>query len=192
MRDTVEKQVRDWLQKFVVGLNLCPFAKPFVLPGQLGADRLRIAICVGEEPEVLRSAFLQELDLLQSSSEQEIATTLLVFPTALKSFDDYLGYFDDSQTLLAQAGLEGLLQLASFHPDYQFEGELPGAASHFSNRAPYPIVHLLREDMMERVLQDFPNPETIPDQNIATLEGIGSAELEQRWQQLFDQGQESL
>lgn len=186
MRETVEKQVRSWLEKFVVGLNLCPFAKPFVLPGQLGADRLRIAICMGEEPEALRSALLQELDLLQSSSEQELATTLLVFPAALQSFDDYLDYFDDAQTLLAQAGLEGLLQLASFHPDYQFEGELAGAASHFSNRAPYPIVHLLREDMMERVLQDFPNPENIPDQNIATLEDIGSTELKQRWQQLFD------
>ena len=186
MRELVEKQVRAWLESFVVGLNLCPFAKPFVLPGQLGAERLRITICMGEEPETLRSAFLQELDLLQSSSEQEVATTLLVFPTALKSFDDYLDYFDDAQALLAQAGLEGLLQLASFHPHYQFAGEPEGAASHFSNRAPYPIVHLLREDMMERVLQDFPNPENIPDQNIATLEGIGTVELKQRWKQLFD------
>ncbi len=186
MKELVEKQVRAWLQSFVVGLNLCPFAKPFVLPGQLGEDRLRISICMGEEPEALRSVLLQELDLLQSSSEQELATTLLVFPTALKSFDDYLDYFDDAQALLAQAGLEGLLQLASFHPDYQFAGEPVGASSHFSNRAPYPIVHFLREDMMERVLQDFPNPENIPDQNIATLEDIGTAELKQRWQQLFD------
>ena len=187
MRETVEKQVRAWLEEFVVGLNLCPFAKPFVLPGQLGSDRLRIAICMGEEPEALRSAFLQELDLLQSSSEQEVATTLLVFPTALQLFDDYLEYYDDAQALLVQAGLEGLLQLASFHPGYQFEGEPEGAASNFSNRAPYPIVHLLREDMMERVLSDYPNPENIPDQNISTLESIGAAELTQRWQQLFDQ-----
>jgi hypothetical protein len=189
VRESVEKQVRAWLERFVVGLNLCPFAMPFVLPGQLGADRLRITVCMGEGPEALRSAFLQELDLLQSSSEQEIATTLLVFPTALASFDDYLDYVDDAQALLAQVGLEGLLQLASFHPDYQFEGEPEGAASHFSNRAPYPIVHFLREDMMERVLQDFPNPENIPAQNIATLEDIGSAELKLRWQQLFDLSQ---
>jgi hypothetical protein len=188
VRELVEKQVRAWLESFVVGLNLCPFAKPFVLPGQLGADRLRISLCLGEEPEALRSAFLQELDLLQSSSEQELATTLLVFPTALKSFDDYLDYVDDAQALLAQAGLEGLLQLASFHPDYQFAGEPAGAASHFSNRAPYPIVHLLREDMMERLLQDFPNPENIPEQNIATLEDIGTAALKQRWEQLLDLG----
>ena len=186
MSEPVEKQVRAWLQSLVVGLNLRPFAKPFVLPGPLGADRLRISLCLGEKPEALRSAFLQELDLLQSSSEQEVATTLLVFPTALKSFDDYLDYFDDAQALLTQAGLEGLLQLASFHPDYQFAGEAEGAASHFSNRAPYPIVHLLREDMMERVLQDFPNPENIPEQNIATLEDIGTVELTQRWKQLFD------
>lgn len=191
MREAVEKQVRLWLEQFVVGLNLCPFARPFVVPGKLGADRLRIVTCLSEEPEALRNAFLQELDFLQTNSEQEVATTLLVFPMALQSFDDYLDYFDDAQTLLAQAGLEGLLQLASFHPDYQFEGEADGAASHFSNRAPYPIVHLLREDMMERVLQDFLNPENIPAQNIATLEEIGSAELKLRWQQLFDQGQQS-
>lgn len=180
MSEAVEKQVRIWLESFVVGLNLCPFARPFVLPGQLGADRLRIATCLSEEPEALRNAFLQELDFLQTSSEQEVATTLLVFPTALASFDDYLDYFDDAQALLIQAGLEGLLQLASFHPAYQFEGEEEVAASHFSNRAPYPIVHFLREDMMERVLQDFPNPENIPVQNIATLEDIGSAELKLR------------
>lgn len=187
MREAVEKQVRAWLAECVVGLNLCPFAKPFVFPGQSGVDRLCITLCLDQEPEALRNAFLQELDFLQSSSEQQVATSLLVFPTALQSFDDYLDYFEDAQSLLSQAGLEGLFQLASFHPDYQFAGESAEAAGNFSNRAPYPIIHFLREDMMERVLQDFPNPENIPDQNIATLEGIGAAELKHRWEKLFDQ-----
>ena len=185
MPDTVEKRLRAWLEEFVVGLNLCPFARPYVLPGKQGADALRIAICNERDFEPLMRAFLQELDYLQSSTEKDVATTLLVFPEALQFFDDYLDFFAEAQSLLADAGLEGLVQLASFHPQYQFDGELAGAASHFSNRAPYPLIHILREDMMERVLRDFPNPENIPGENIRTLEGIGVSELGARWQGLF-------
>jgi hypothetical protein len=182
----VEKQVRAWLETFVVGLNLCPFARPFVLQHQPCSQGLRIAICDDRSAEKLQRAFLQELDTLQSSPEQEVGTTLLVFPAALQPFEKYLDFFADAQELLAEAGLEGLAQLASFHPDYEFEGEEPGAASHFSNRAPYPIIHILREDMMERVLRDFPNPENIPTQNIKTLEQIGAEELMTRLQALKD------
>ncbi len=182
--DNIEKQVRAWLEIFVVGLNLCPFARPFVARDQPDAQGLRIAICKDSGPEAIRRAFLQELDTLQSSSEQEVATTLLVFPAALQSFEHYLDFLADAQELLAEAGLEGLLQLASFHPEYKFEGEEPGAASHFSNRAPYPIIHILREDMLERVLRDFPNPENIPAENIKTLEQIGTEELKSRLQQI--------
>jgi len=184
----VEKHVRAWLETFVVGLNLCPFARPYVLPGQLTSDSLRIAICSDQTPDVLHRAFLQELDYLQSNSEQDVATTLLVFPNALESFDDYLGFLEGAQALLAPAGLEGLVQLASFHPEYQFEGEPPNAASHYSNRAPYPIIHILREDMLERVLRDYPDPESIPTANIETLEGIGVVELEARWRNVFYEG----
>ena len=102
----------------------------------------------------MRSAFLQELDLLQRSTEQDIATTLLAFPHALHDFADYLWFLDDAQELLQEAGLEGVVQLASFHPQYRFAGEAPDAASHYSNRAPYPLIHLLREDMLSRVLED--------------------------------------
>lgn len=183
--DLVEKHVRAWLEAIVVGLNLCPFARPFVHEGSSLASALRISICREHQPEALHRAFLQELDTLQSCSEQEIATTLLVYPEALSSFEEYLDFFDDAQELLVQAGLEGLFQLASFHPRYEFEGEQPGGASHFSNRAPYPIIHLLREDMMERVLQDFPNPENIPADNIKTLERIGAEELRARLECMF-------
>lgn len=182
--DRVEKQVRAWLEAFVVGLNLCPFARPFVLENQPLSQGLRIALCPDTEAESLQRAFLRELDTLQSSPEQEVGTTLLVFPAALRSFEKYLNFLADAQELLAEAGLEGHVQLASFHPDYEFEGEEPGAASHFSNRAPYPIIHILREDMMERVLRDFPNPETIPIENIQTLENIGAEELMTRLQRL--------
>jgi hypothetical protein len=176
----VEARVRSWLSELVVGLNLCPFARPLV-----DSDALRIAVCDSGDTAVARRRFLQELDLLQGSSEQAIATTLLAFPAALAEFGDYLDFLDEAQALLAGAGLEGVVQLASFHPRYQFAGEPPGSASHYSNRSPYPLIHLLREDMLSRVLADDSDPQAIPARNIATLEGLGVAALEARWQALF-------
>jgi hypothetical protein len=175
-----QRHIRAWLDEFVVGLNLCPFARPL-----LDAANLRIAICEDSDPEALRRAFLLELDLLQGSTEREIATTLLAFPHALTDFDDYLAFLDRAQQLLVESGLEGLVQLASFHPRYRFEGEEESAASHYSNRAPYPLIHLLREDMLSRVLDEFTDPDKIPERNIETLGAIGAEELERRWQAIF-------
>ena len=180
MTERVERHIRRWLEDFVVGLNLCPFARPL-----LGAQSLRIAVSGETGLAMLHRVFLLELDLLQRSTEQEVATTLLVFPNALNQFEDYLLFLEDAQDLLRESGLEGLVQLASFHPDYRFAGEAPQAASHYSNRAPYPIVHLLREDMLTRALEDFSDPERIPERNIESLTAIGVDELEQRWQALF-------
>tara|TARA_R110002049_G_scaffold23490_13_gene82691 strand:+ start:981 stop:1529 length:549 start_codon:yes stop_codon:yes gene_type:complete len=176
----VVPRIRRWLDEFVVGLNLCPFARPL-----LGAPNLRIALCEDNDIAALRRAFLLELDLLQCSSEQDVATTLLAFPNALQDFGDYLNFLEEAQGLLQDAGLEYLVQLASFHPDYRFAGEAPDAASHYSNRAPYPIIHLLREDMLTRALDDFTDPQRIPDRNIETLNAIGGEELARRWQALF-------
>lgn len=172
--------IQAWLAEFVVGLNLCPFARPL-----LSAQNLRIEICNLTDTRELLEAFLLELDLLQRSTEAEIATTLLVFPMALADFHDYLDFLADAQALLAEAGLEGVLQLASFHPDYQFAQEPAAAPSHYSNRSPYPVIHLLREDMLSRVLADGADPDEIPLRNIATLDAIGTGELERRWCQLF-------
>ncbi|RLQ20892.1 DUF1415 family protein [Seongchinamella sediminis] len=171
-----EQQTRRWLEEFVVGLNLCPFARPL-----LDSPRLRIASCAADELAALQQFFLAELDLLQSSPEMEVATSLLVFTGALGDFDDYLGFLDLAQELLDAAGLRGVLQLASFHPDYQFEGEPAAAASHFSNRSPWPTIHLIREDMLERVLLDFPDPEGIPGRNVQHLQALGPEELQSRW-----------
>jgi hypothetical protein len=181
MPGLAESHIRAWLKEFVVGLNLCPFARPL-----LGADNLRIAVCEETAPDLLLRAYLVELDLLQNSSEQEIATTLLAFPHALADFQDYLQFLDLAQDLLTESGLEGLVQLASFHPQYLFEGEQESAASHYSNRAPYPLIHLLREDMLSRVLDDYTDPDQIPDRNIETLDGIGAEELERRWISIFE------
>lgn len=176
----VEQIVHAWVDSFVVELDLCPFAKP-----TLRDDNLRIAVCSSVKREEVLRCFLAELDHLQNTPERELVTTLLVYPEALADFDDYLDSIADMQQLLVDSGLEGMVQLASFHPNYQFEGEPPDSASHFSNRAPYPIVHLLREDTLERVLSDYPNPENIPLRNLRTLEDLGVDVLKARWQALF-------
>jgi uncharacterized protein len=186
--ERAKQHVQDWLREFVIGLNLCPFARPL-----LGEPCLRIAVCEGTKEAALRTAFLSELDLLITSPEQQIATTLLVFPHALRGFDTYLDFFASAQALLVDAGLEGIVQIASFHPHYRFAGEPPDAASHFSNRSPYPIIHLLREEMLSRVLEDFAGPERIPERNIAALDAIGAAELERRCQAILSrQGRDTI
>ncbi|MDG0972080.1 MAG: DUF1415 domain-containing protein [Porticoccaceae bacterium] len=169
----VEKQVRAWLDDFVVGLNLCPFARPVV-----ASKALRITICDSGDLQQVAESFVAELELMQQSSESAIATTLLVLPNALNDFEQYLGFIENAETLIDEIGLCGTIQLASFHPDYQFEGEPADSASHFSNRSPFPLIHFLREDMMERVLENFPNPEQIPQRNIETLEAMGREDVE--------------
>ena len=108
----------------------------------------------------------------------------MVIPNALSDFDDYLDVIDLAETLLSDAGLEGIIQLASFHPSYQFAEEPAESASHFSNRSPYPLIHFLREDMIARALGSFSNPETIPVKNISILESIGREEIERRWKNI--------
>lgn len=179
--DSTEREIRSWLDAFVIGLDLCPFARPLQ-----HSDSLRISISDAQSASDLHSTFLAELDLLQTCSESEVATTLLVFPNTLCVFDDFLDFLDEAQSLVQAAGLEGLVQLASFHPHYQFEGTQAEDPENYSNRSPYPILHLLREDMLTRSLADFPQPELIPKRNIATLEDIGERALRSRWQKLFE------
>ncbi|MFT4823455.1 MAG: hypothetical protein ACJAUG_000005 [Halioglobus sp.] len=175
-----ERQIRAWLESFVIGLDLCPFARPLQ-----HCDSLRICLSAARSASDRHKVFLQELDLLQTSSEQELATTLLAFPDSLASFDDFLDFLDEAQALVEAAGLEGVIQLASFHPLYQFEGTQLDDPENFSNRSPYPILHFLRENMLTRSLTEFPQPELIPQRNIATLEELGEDALRSRWQKLF-------
>ncbi len=171
-----ERQLLAWLESCVVGLDLCPFARPVVQ-----GTGLRIGICAADDSEDgllrMQEDLLRELDLLQGTGAEEIATTLLAFTGGLARFDDYLDFLDHANDLLQAAGLEGVIQLASFHPEYQFAGEPPDAASHYSNRAPLPVIHLLREDMLERALANWPEPEKIPETNIARLNAMGREEL---------------
>ena len=173
-RAEVERKTLGWVKDFVVGLNLCPFARPL-----LASDALRVTVCEATEFEIVAGALLDEIELIQRTSEAEIATTLVVFPNALQRFDDYLVFLEGAQQLIEEMDLLGALQLASFHPDYQFAGEPIEAASHFTNRAPFPMIHLLREEMVTRALEAYPNPEQIPERNIQKLEDLGRERLQQ-------------
>ena len=173
-RAEVERKTLGWVKDFVVGLNLCPFARPL-----LAFDALRVTVCEATEDERVAGSLLDEVELIQKASESEVATILVVFPNALRRFNDYLVFLEGAQQLIEEMDLLGVLQLASFHPDYQFAGEPIEAASHFTNRAPFPMIHLLREEMVTRALETYPNPEQIPERNIQKLEDLGRERLQQ-------------
>lgn len=156
----------------MVGLNLCPFAAP-VLRG----ERLRITATPADRDNAIFTAILTELDLLHQTDAEELHTSLLVFSHALSDFNDYLDVADIASDLIVEAGLEGVIQVATFHPDYCFEGVLATDASNFSNRSPYPMLHFIREEQMERALANYPDPEQIPDNNIRRLQAMGVSEI---------------
>ena len=166
----VEKHIRAWLQSFIVELNLCPFARPLI------ADpALRINVCEANNVEQLHHAFLSELDLIQQSSEGEIATSLLVIPHMLHSFEDYLDFLGDAEAMLEELGLDGTIQLASFHPQYLFDGEDKNSASHFSNRSPYPTDSFFaRRDGHRRTGKCSICPSRFLSAILPLLEGTGS------------------
>lgn len=166
------QETRNWLETVVVGLNLCPFAAP-VVRGQ----GLTIELCEQRDHEAMLAAVLQQLDILQQTEQNDIATSLLVFSQALDQFEEFWAFVELANELLQQAGLEGLIQIASFHPQYCFEGEPEGDVSHFTNRSPYPTLHFIRESDMSRALAQHPSPEQIPANNIRRLRQLGKPAL---------------
>ena len=175
-----ETLTRRWLQDCVLALDLCPFAAPV-----LRDKGLRIAVCSAADPAQQLRDFLFELDYLQEKPESEVATTLLVLARGPAEFTAFLELLDAAQQLVAEAGLEGIIQLAHFHPAYLFASEPAADISHFTNRSPLPTLHLLRESMLTRVLASFPDPAGIPRRNIDTLRALGRDEVERRWAALL-------
>lgn len=170
----VVKNTRLWLDQMVVGLNLCPFASSVI-----ARDQVYYAVCDATSDAELQQFYLHELERLLGASENDIATSLLMFPQGLDEFDVYLDVLDWFEQLLEQAELAEHVQLASFHPQYQFEGVAPDDLSHFTNRAPYPIIHLLRQDQMTKVLAQVSDPEKIYLDNIKTLKDLGRQRVEE-------------
>jgi len=169
---------RHWLEVAVIGLNLCPFAKAVHVKRQIRY----VLTQAGSDSELL-AVLRDELSLLAKTDANEIDTTLLIHPQALTDFIDYTAFLRQADRLLRKQGLEGILQIASFHPAYEFAGSDPDDIENCSNRSPFPMLHLLREDSIERAVAAFPDAGEIYQRNIETLRGLGHA----GWRRLFMQ-----
>ncbi len=167
---------RHWLEQVVIGLNLCPFAKSVHLKQQI-----RWVESPARDTESLLGDLVRELQFLAAADPEQVETTLLIHPHVLGDFLDYNDFLDVADSAVEQLGLAGVLQVASFHPDYQFEGTEPDDAGNLSNRAPFPTLHLLREDSIDRAVAAFPEAATIYERNIETLQRLGVA----RWRALM-------
>ena len=174
--EEVEADVRQWLEKAVIGLNFCPFAASVYHTG-----RVRFAVSSAETAvEVVDAAIEEVVDLVETPPE-ETSTTLVVVPNALADFRAFLDVAETVRAALSEAEVEGVLQVATFHPDYQFAGTEPDDLGNYTNRAPYPILHLLREDEVSEAVDNHPDPEGIPEQNIERLRQMGREEVEALW-----------
>ena len=172
----IEQAIYQWLDSVVIGLNLCPFAKK-----PRAQNQIRLSIATSADTNTLLDLFIEEMTLLANTPAAETDTTLFAIPVGLEQFDDYLGFLDVCQMTLENFGYEGKFQLASFHPNYQFDGTEVNDRENYTNRSPVPIIHLIREDSMSRVLKQYPNSEAIPERNIEVVESL----TEQQMKTLF-------
>ncbi len=179
--DTVIADTRRWLTTAVIGLNLCPFAKSVHVKNQI-----RYKVSEAVEPEALLQDLIQELLLLRDTDPAEIDTTLLVHPQVLQDFMDFNDFLDVVDAALDELDLQGIIQVASFHPDYQFQGTEPDDIENYSNRSPYPTLHLIRESSIEQAVAAIPNAEDIYEANIATLQKLGHEGWKKLWQTAED------
>lgn len=161
-------QTRQWLEKAVIGLNLCPFAKAVYVKNQV-----RLVVSHARHADDLLEELDRELQLFMATPAEEIDTTLLVHPTLFDDFLDFNDFLEIAEGVVNEQGLEGVMQLASFHPQFQFDGTELDDISNYTNRAPFAILHLLREESIDRAVEAFPEAETIFEQNIETLEKLG-------------------
>ena len=168
--DMAEADTRRWLERAVIGLNLCPFAKAVYVRGQI-----HHAVWLGEDDQGLLDLLLSEAQALVAQTPDVRDTTLLVVPHALTDFLDFNDFIGRAERRLSRAGFDGTLQLASFHPRYQFAGTDADDIANATNRAPYPTLHLLREASVDRAVEAFPEAEAIFDRNIETLDTLGAA-----------------
>jgi uncharacterized protein len=161
---------RRWLERAVIGLNLCPFAKAVHLKQQI-----RWVLSDATDAESLLADLVAELQHLAQADPAEVDTTLLIHPRALADFLDYNDFLDLADAAVDQLGLEGVIQVASFHPDYRFADADADDPANLSNRSPHPMLHLLREASLERAIEAFPDAASIYERNIETLRRLGAA-----------------
>ncbi len=166
--DQVITETRDWVVKAVIGLNLCPFAKAVHVN-----ERIRYVVSDATEPEALLKDLARELLALNRADPDEIDTTLLIHPQVLDDFLDFNDFLDAADALVDELQLDGILQIADFHPRYQFDGSAPDDIANYSNRSPYPTLHLLREESITRAVEAMPDTAAIFEGNLDTLDRLG-------------------
>ncbi len=176
--DTCIAATREWLEKAVIGLNLCPFAKAVDAKNQI-----RIVVSAAATSEALLEDLMAELDRLDAAAPAEIETTLLVHPHVLADFLDFNDFLEVADAAVEELGLEGRIQVAAFHPDFQFADTEAGDIGNYSNRSPYPILHLLREESVERAVDSYPDTADIYKRNIATLRRLGHSGWQALWEE---------
>jgi uncharacterized protein len=169
-KEKVVARVSQWLESFVIELNLCPFAKK-----EFKQNKIRFVVSDADTEEKLLLDLSDELEFLQSNENTE--TSLLIHPSVLQEFGRYNQFLDYADQLLRELNMEGDFQIASFHPDYQFANTEQDDIENFTNRSPYPLLHLLREDSVERAVANYENAEMIPDNNIALMQELGKLAL---------------
>lgn len=163
---------RDWIRRIVIGLNLCPFAKKV-----FDEEKIRYVVTQTSDDAELMVELAGELELLKRKPIGEIETTLLIHPNALEDFLDYNEFLESADRLIKHLGLEGVIQLASFHPEYRFADTKPEDIENYTNRSPFPMLHLLREESVTRVAANEDELLEIPKRNIQTLRTLGKEKL---------------
>lgn len=165
------KRIQKWVKNIVIGLYFCPFAKPVI-----DAEKARFIVICESSLELCLQGLQNELEYLDANEKTE--TTLMIFPSGFESFDDYLELVGIADALLADLDYEGIYQVASFHPNYCFEGAKQDDPANYTNRSPYPILHLIREASLERALATTADPEKIPERNIKVARDKGLQEMQ--------------
>lgn len=178
--NAITEQVDQWLNDVVIGLNLCPFA---ATPQR--NKQIKIFVSEASQEEALLEDILMQLIELSNTEPEKLETTLVVVPNMLQDFWDYNFFIDWVEGLIKQQDWEGIFQVATFHPDYCFGGSEPEDDENLTNRSPYPVFHLIREESMEKVLKHYPDPESIPDTNIARVSALSEEERKKLFPYLF-------
>ncbi|MCB9081322.1 MAG: DUF1415 domain-containing protein [Lewinellaceae bacterium] len=172
------RATQAWVEHFVVGLNLCPFARTPLRQG-----RIRFVPVGGTDQELFLRHVLQEANRLATTPASTTETTLLVFYEGLEDFLEFYDFAGLAENLLAEVNLEGILQVATFHPHYQFDGTHPGDVENYTNRSPFPLLHLIREASIDAGLELFADPDLIPLRNIQLMKDMGKGAIRDYWEQ---------
>ena len=180
MDEQIIADVEQWLDEVVIGLDLCPFA---ARPRR--EKRVRIAVSHATDEEALLNDLQAELERLSDTPAAELETTLLAIPDLLEDFADYNDFLDAVDLWVEQFGWEGELQVASFHPHYQFADTDADDPGNLTNRSPWPLLHIIREESLEKAIEHYPDVDAIPERNIARMKALGPDERKRLFPYLF-------